>query len=153
MPKPMKTRATTNTIGKKFHEVMEEKGMPGDYKALAAVFGVKTPSVYDWIDHARIGKDKYPKLVEWSGRSLHWWFDIAAPVPEFGPPAVAQETARVHEIKPRITWPFTRPFDAFNRLSDSDKERIDGYITGLIDARDGNGASRREQHAGAGQPP
>lgn len=78
MPKPMKQRETDNPIGKKFHAVMAEKLMVGDYRALAKDFKVSTPSVYDWIDHGRISKERYPRLVEWSGRSLDWWFDVPA---------------------------------------------------------------------------
>ncbi len=76
MPKSTKQRPTENPIGKKFHEVMAEKAITGDYRALALAFKVATPSVYDWIDHGRISKERYPRLAEWSGRSLDWWFDV-----------------------------------------------------------------------------
>jgi len=76
MPKPAKVRETSNPIGIKINMIMLEKGIPGEYAALASVFGVKPPSVYDWIDHGRIGKNQYQQLVDWSGRPLEWWFDI-----------------------------------------------------------------------------
>lgn len=80
MPKPMKERKTENPLGLKINALMRERGMTGDYAALAKIFDVKTPSVYDWIDHGRLGKERYVALVDWSERSLDWWFDIATPV-------------------------------------------------------------------------
>lgn len=152
MPKPIKIRGTTNPIGLKFHQIMAEKQIEGDYKALADAFGVKTPSVYDWIDHARIGKDKYRRLVEWSGRSLHWWFDIEAQTHDLVPAAVAREPSVVYSIKSRHSS-FPRSFEAYKRLSEEDKGRVDGYIAGLIDAREGNGSHKLEPRNGTGQLP
>lgn len=152
MPKPLKIRETTNPIGLKFHLIMAEKKIEGDYKALADAFNVKTPSVYDWIDHARIGKDKYPRLVEWSGRSLHWWFDIEAHAQDLVPLHIAREQGAIYSIKPR-EWPFTRSLAAFERLSPQDRARVDGYITGLIDAREGNGSPKLEPRNGTGPGP
>lgn len=148
----MKIRATTNPIGLKFHEVMAEKGIEGDYKALAAAFGVRTPSVYDWIDHARIGKERFARLVEWSGRSLHWWFDIEPPIQAYQS-TFASESPAVYEMKQRTSWPFSRPFDAYERLSHSAKARMDAYLSGLIDAEHDGGAHAREQRNGSKQGP
>lgn len=78
MPKPTQERSTSNGLGQKINAVMREQGFEGDYARLAKVFNVKTPSVYDWIDHGRLGKERYAKLVEWSERNLDWWFDIPA---------------------------------------------------------------------------
>lgn len=153
MPKPMKIRETSNPIGLKFHQVMAEKKMDGDYKALADAFGVRTPSVYDWIDHARIGKDRFARLVEWSGKSLHWWFDIAAQADDLVPPHQVQQTRGVYDLKQRMSWPFSRPFEAYERLSAQDKGRVDGYIAGLIDAREGAGSHTREKQNGSQQGP
>lgn len=79
MPKPITERKTSNPLGMKINAVMREKGIEGNYGVLAAIFEVKPPSVYDWITHGRLGKERYAKLVEWSGKSLDWWFDIATP--------------------------------------------------------------------------
>lgn len=84
MPKPISERQTTNPLGLKLNRVLAEKGMPGDYAALASIFGVKTPSVYDWVVHGRLGKERYAKLVEWSGRGLDWWFDVPTPPAQAG---------------------------------------------------------------------
>ncbi len=43
---------------------------------VAAVFGVKPPSVYDWYEHGRIHKKHYPALVEMSGKPIQWWLDF-----------------------------------------------------------------------------
>lgn len=153
MPKMMKIRETTNPIGLKFHEVMAEKHMDGDYRALAAVFGVKTPSVYDWIDHARIAKDKYQRLVQWSGRSLHWWFDIDSAVPETKAALNTQETPGVYHLDASPKWPFSRSYEDFNRLSAADKGRADGYLAGLIDASGHNGGMRLDRRDGSKHGP
>jgi hypothetical protein len=138
MPKPLKIRETSNPIGLKFHEVMAEKGISGDYKAVADAFGVKTPSVYDWIDHARIAKDKFRRLVEWSGRSLHWWFDIDPAIEADEPKFLLREKSAIYNLKQPDPWPFTRSFQDYAELSELDKGRVDGYMTGLIDARKGD---------------
>lgn len=74
MAKPIKERDTQHPFGRKLNEVMREKGMAGDYAALAKIFNVKTPSIYDWLDHGRMSKKRYATLQTWSGRSLEWWF-------------------------------------------------------------------------------
>lgn len=68
MPKSQQERNTSNPLGQKINALMREKGIAGDYAAIARAFDVKTPSVYDWIDHGRLGKDRYLALVKWSGR-------------------------------------------------------------------------------------
>lgn len=128
----MKVRQTGMPLGMKINAVMAERGMAGDYAALARVFGVKTPSVYDWIDHDRLGKERYRKLVEWSGRSLDWWFDIPGQ-----PPVGNVHTLHEPEMAPYLSsphWPFSRPFAQYQALSDLDKGRLDGYLSALIDA-------------------
>lgn len=110
MPKPIKQRETSNPLGLKFHEVMKEKNMVGDYKALAAVFDVATPSVYDWIDHARISKDRYRQMVEWSGRSLDWWFDIPADAITKPAPSPPRRKVAVNEVNHPAWMPKDWPF-------------------------------------------
>lgn len=134
MPKPMKRRDTSNPIGLKFHKVMEEKGIVADYAAVARAFGVATPSVYDWIDHGRIGKDRYRQLVEWSGRQLDWWFDIAPSTAEPAATPQIQQNGVPYVILRTANWPFTKSFELFSNLSEADRARIDGYITSLVDA-------------------
>lgn len=55
----MKLRETSNPIGLKFHQVMKEKGLIANYAAVAKAFEVATTSVYDWVDHGRISKERY----------------------------------------------------------------------------------------------
>lgn len=79
---PMKKPAH---IGEKLKKEAEERGLkPAD---VAAIFGVRGPSVYDWYAHGRIHKKHYPKLVQWSGRPLAYWLDM----PEEG--LIAKEKA------------------------------------------------------------
>lgn len=145
MPKPMKLRDTSNPIGLKFHKVMKEKGIVADYAAVARAFGVATPSVYDWIDHGRIGKDRYRQLVEWSGRHLDWWFDIAPARAEPTVPVAANQNGAPYVVLRTANWPFTRSFELFSRLSEADQARIDGYISSLIDANQARGSGPEHQ--------
>lgn len=87
MPKTARAvRTTTNPFGQKFLRVMRDKGIDQDFAAAAAAFGVKVPSVYDWVDHGRFAKIRFARLVEWSGRSLNWWFDVPESVGANEPP-------------------------------------------------------------------
>lgn len=43
---------------------------------VAKIFEVEPPSVYDWYQHGRIHKKHYPRLEEWSGKSIRWWLDF-----------------------------------------------------------------------------
>ena len=131
MPKPKKVRDTSNPIGLKFHKVMEDKDIVADYAAVASAFGVATPSVYDWIDHGRIKKDRYRQLVEWSGRPLDWWFDIEPA--STATPAINQNGAPYVVLR-TANWPFTKSYELFSKLSDADQARIDGYMSSVIDA-------------------
>jgi len=129
----MKLRETSNPIGLKFHEVMKEKGLIANYAAVAKAFDVATTSVYDWVDHGRISKERYRQLVEWSGRPLDWWFDIqpAAALPM--PIHAVNEQQPVYQFPPHPAWPFSVSLDDYRRLSDSDRGRIDGYITSIVE--------------------
>lgn len=139
MPKAMKVRETDKPLGRKINQVMAEKNMAGDYAALARAFGVKPPSVYDWIDHERLGKDRYRKLVEWSGRSLDWWFDIPPPAEHVNVHTLHQPAPPPHHVPPG--WPFSRSFAQYDALPDSDKGRVDGYLSALVDANAGRASS------------
>lgn len=146
----MKVRATDKPLGMKINQVMAEKAMAGDYAALARVFGVKTPSVYDWIDHERLSKDRYRRLVEWSGRSLDWWFDVP-------PPASGANVLTLHEHPPvpysaNPGWPFSRSVSQYLALSDLDRGRVDGYLAALVDATNAEGTTLGERR-GNGQGP
>lgn len=139
----MKVRETSKPLGLKINQVMAEKGIAGDYAALAREFKVKTPSVYDWIDHERLGKAQYRRLVEWSGRSLDWWFDI-------GVEAATANVRRLQEPQPPAyvaprPWPFSRSYADYCALSDLDKGRLDGYFCGLVDTASSGTAGAGER--------
>lgn len=140
MPKPITERATTNPLGQKLNAVLREKGMEGDYAALARIFEVKTPSVYDWITHGRLGKERYAKLVEWSGKGLDWWFDIRTPE-SFAyeaptaptPPAKASEVLRLDHFAAPKRSPFPRISAAeWGALPEHVVREIETYAMGVI---------------------
>lgn len=93
MPKPPRT--TNDPLGQKLLYVLREKGTADDLHSLAAAFGVKVQSTYDWIEHGRMAKERYTQLVKWSGRSLDWWFDV---------PTANTAIAASHSARP--PWPF-----------------------------------------------
>lgn len=98
MAKPKRVRETTNTFGRRVNQAMEEQRIPGDYAALAAIFEVKVPSVYGWIDNGRISKSKLPKLVEWSGRPLEWWLNSEQPSTDHAAPFASNALAKLEMI-------------------------------------------------------
>lgn len=77
---PKEPRTTDNPLGKKILTVLREQGHADDLNYLAKAFDVNVQSTYDWIKFGRMSKDRFARLVEWSGRSLHWWFDVPARV-------------------------------------------------------------------------
>ena len=87
---PKSPRQTQDPLGKKFLQVLREKGHADDLNYLAEVFGVKVQSTYDWINLGRFAKERYPRLVEWSGRPLEWWFDVGGPLRASEPAPGAQ---------------------------------------------------------------
>lgn len=137
MPKPISERQTTNPLGQKLNEVMRGKGIEGDYAALAAAFGVRTPSVYDWITHGRLGKERYARLVEWSGKGLSWWFDVAEP--EEKPKStvhtlMVSESVTSYEINPASQKsPFPRiSNEEWAQLAPHEVREIETYAMGLM---------------------
>lgn len=65
----------TEHMGKRLAKAMLNKGV--DKNAVAKEFGVKVPSVYDWLEHGRIAKKHIPKLQEYFGGSLDWWLGLS----------------------------------------------------------------------------
>lgn len=58
-------------MGIKLKKAMERKGV--DKNAVAIAFGVKVPSVYDWLEHGRIAKKHLPMLESYFGIPMVWW--------------------------------------------------------------------------------
>jgi len=115
-------RTTSNPLGRKLLQVLEEQGTPNDLTALAAAFSVAVPSTYDWINHGRIAKERYARLVEWSGHDLHWWFDLA--------PAA---TLRLVGASPSLRWPFQRvSLQTLLALSEADRSTLEGLLIGAM---------------------
>lgn len=131
MPKTHAVKATSDPFGQKFNAVMAEKGIAGNYRAVAEIFGVRPQSVYDWIRHGRFGKDRFGALVAWSGRSLHWWFDLPEPWPAqaSSPAPGVAEQAGVY----LTNWPFRTISKAeFDELPPDARLEIEGYARGTV---------------------
>lgn len=140
MPKKQKVRETSNPLGLKINQVMEEKHMAGDYAALAKIFDVATTSTYDWVTHGRLAKERYQKLVEWSGKSLDWWFDIAPAAALYeragaSPAIQINETVKQMPEKRVNQWPFSVPVEKVQALDYDDIMMLDSYIKGVVDTR------------------
>ena len=145
MPKSQQERNTENPLGQKINALMREKGICGDYRALANVFDVKTPSVYDWVDHGRLSKDRYAALVKWSGRSLDWWFDIPSAeaggtryeraTPENAQKLTANDNTKTHRLERKAPGksPFARVSDEeWRALTPEMVREIETYTLGLM---------------------
>jgi len=106
MPKPPRT--TADPFGRKVLEVLRELGHADDLGWMAQQFNVKVPSVHDWVKYGRFSRERYARLVEWSGRGLHWWFDVPDSTLERALPAAvtAREPAPAPYLSRRPTWPF-----------------------------------------------
>ncbi len=90
-------------IGEKLKRMAKDKGMK--HPDIARVFGIEPPSVYEWYSTGRIAKRHYAKLVEWSGKSLNWWFDV----PELQHPQEPykiSEAVRPYLVSAVVEWPF-----------------------------------------------
>lgn len=116
MPRPRSIIETSDPLGVKLNEVMAEKHMAGDYAKLARAFGVTTASAREWVKYGRLSKDRFPVLVQWSGRSLHWWFDVTPDVQmvpvsgsgglELGSSLSTPPLARERSPEYHPSWPF-----------------------------------------------
>lgn len=157
MPKPKRVRPTTHPIGLKVNQVMDALGIPGDYAAVAAHFGVAVTSVYGWVDKGTIAKNRYTDLAAWSGKPLAWWFDSAPSAPPAAPFSYQQDSQRpppaVSSPAPIYTanhWPFKFAATRLKALQPSDIARIETYILGIIETREADAVAARKS-AGAGK--
>jgi hypothetical protein len=120
---PKAPRTTTNPLGQKILDVLREQGHADDLQYLATVMGVKAPSVHDWVNFGRLGKERFADLVRWSGKDLHWWFEIPTPIAGL---RVQEPTARYGGVLPmdvfstgspdaqvRPPWPFPQLSEAW----------------------------------------
>jgi hypothetical protein len=129
MPKqpPINGRTTDDPLGKKLLAVLAEKGHPDDLNVLAEALGVTVQSTYDYIRHGRLSKDRYARLVAWSGRSLDWWFDV--------------ETKQSHQVAAEPVaaynaWPVAgMTVEQLHRaLTAEERAEVAGFIRGILAA-------------------
>jgi hypothetical protein len=141
---PKLPRSTTDPLGQKLLAVLREKGTPDDLNALAQALDVKVQSTYDWIKHGRISKDRYARLVEWSGRSLHWWFDLPDNMGVLTP----AEHRQFH-AEPNTDWPVPGLTidDVRARLTPEQRGEVAGFIKGLLATRPVTVAETRKLRA------
>jgi len=127
---------TNNHMGLKLkQEALRLKLKPAQ---VAAVFGVKAPSVYDWYEHGRIHKKHYPRLVEWSGKSLEWWlgfedqnqqyFQEALPAP-----SVQKQAAVFSMPQPKQDPLIIEIVELFSLLDKAAKIECLNYVRGFVD--------------------
>ena len=112
MPRKPSIIHTSHPLGLKINEVLAAKGMPGDYAKFAVPFGVAPQSVRDWVRYGRMAKKHYPKLVEWSGRSLEWWHGMTD---DISPLRTGEPTKGARAGTQPIIWPFD--YHAYGRLT------------------------------------
>lgn len=60
-------------IGNRLRAEMDKRKLT--VAQVAEMFGVKAPSVYDWLNFGRIAKKHLPKLVAEFGHSMQWWIE------------------------------------------------------------------------------
>lgn len=86
---------------------------------VAAVFGVKSPSVYDWINFGRMDKKHYATLVKWSGMPIEYWLNI--------PHQMSRPEGQlvVHEEQPIYMTPRLRTLiELFQAVTRSDQDQL-----------------------------
>ncbi|TKC83853.1 hypothetical protein FAZ69_22735 [Trinickia terrae] len=65
---------------------------------VAALFGVKAPSVYDWMNFGRVAKKHLPRLVEVFGHSVNWWLTGEEPDTSIEQPGLPRHLVRIASI-------------------------------------------------------
>ena len=126
MSKSKKPIATQHPFGIKINQVMVMKGMAGDYQALADVFGVTVQSAREWVQYGRLSKAHYARLVLWSGRVLHWWFDVPAPMGKDANATIALTPAPA-------PWPFRHVSAGdYAQLDEYERGQVEGLVRALL---------------------
>jgi len=127
-------------IGEKLQQEAEEKGLKPPQ--VAELFGVKTPSVYDWYTHGRVHKKHYPKLVEWSGKPIEWWLDIEIghTVAESSAPPYADADPRHRVLLDLFEGLPSTEQDALIKTLKEKKQHYDAVIEELTARKSGKAA-------------
>lgn len=109
-------------IGDRLKLFMEENKL--DEQQVADYFGIKRPSVYDWIKFGRMHKRHYGKLAQWSKLSVEYWLGI--PVQN-----ITHNTEhQVSENKtPYMTPRLTALVELFESVTKADQEEVIRALT------------------------
>lgn len=141
---PKTPRTTSDPLGQKLLQVLREQGHADDLNFLAAQLGVTVQSTYDYIRHGRLAKERYPKLVEWSGRPLDWWFDVQTPAQ-----LRATEVAATYAAWPVPGVSLAELRDA---LSPEQRAEVTGYLKALLAEARRTATSAADTGGGASAP-
>lgn len=137
---PKKPRQTTDPLGQKLLQVLREQGHADDLNYLAAQLGVTVQPTYDYIRHGRLAKERYARLVEWSGRPLDWWFDVQTPA----------QIRAAEEAAAYAAWPVPGVTLAQIRAALSPEQRAE--VTGYLKAMLAEAQRAQPATASAGSP-
>ncbi|MEJ2419250.1 MAG: hypothetical protein P8Y45_20470 [Exilibacterium sp.] len=110
-------------------------------RKMAADFGIKDPSVQDWVKHGRISKDRIPALVKYFEDVVdpeHWglpkeWGTLPA-TPNDNTVYIKKDVANMHEIRRQNLERFIGEPGRRGRITDfANKYDIDsGYISQIL---------------------
>jgi hypothetical protein len=119
---------TGKELGKAIALAIDAKIAAGAIRSKAEVahhFGIKTPSIYDWIKKGSISKDKLPELWRFFSDVVgptHWGLSAW---PTTFPPSKSKTCDTSF-------WPFHTPFSAYQALSEEKKQRLDERVADFI---------------------
>ena len=115
---------TGQELGNAIAEAIKKKGVTK--AAVAQEFGVKPPSVQDWIKRGTIAKDKLPQLWDYFANVVdasHWGLEV---LPKLSAPVNAPIPM---PTRPALAWPF-EGIDCKKvlALAPSDIARLEGAL-------------------------
>jgi len=118
---------TGEQLGQAIRAAIKKKGV--SQKAVATAFGVKPPSVQDWLNRGVIGKDKLPKLWDYFADVVgpeHWGLREwpAAPLD-------VREPLEEYVVEPKFFPRVDRR--KFSQLSQSQREGIEDWVVEQIE--------------------
>lgn len=124
-------------IGHRLRRVMDERGL--DVAAVAKLFGVKAPSVYDWLNFGRVAKKHIPNFVRELGHTAEWWISGEGDSDE----PTLQLTKEQEEwlqlisgLNPAQKAVFRQCFEALGKTSENKKTLSGGRVMHITQKKD-----------------